>query len=153
MPFERGPYLTTATFCEQVLQEATGVISLIRIVDRMTITSTGADAPEEMPPAQLNWTLVITLKSGDARGSHPVKIVPQLPSGETKSPLIMSVHLEGDNKGQNIISRMTMDLEMPGIYWFNIYVDDQLLTKVPLEVIYSRIVTPGPQEPPTPGLN
>jgi hypothetical protein len=145
MAFERGPYLTTATFCEQVLQETSGVLSLIRIVDRMTITASGPDAPEEMPPAQLNWTLVVTLKSGDARGSHPVKIVPQLPSGETRSPVTLSVHLEGDNKGQNLISRMNMRLEIPGIYWFHIYLDDQLITKVPLEVIYSRIVTPGPQ--------
>ncbi len=145
MAFERGPYLTTATFCEQVLQETSGVLSLIRIVDRMIITASGPDAPEEMPPAQLNWTLVVTLKSGDAHGSHPVKIVPQLPSGETMSPTTLSVHFEGDNKGQNLISRINMPLQMPGIYWFQIYVDDQLLTKVPIEVIYSRIVTAGPQ--------
>lgn len=150
MPFERGPYLITAVFCEQVLQEASGVLSLIRIVDRMTMTSTGPNAPVEMPHAQLNWTLVITLKSGDARGSHDVKIVPQLPSGETKSPIIRSVHLEGENKGQSLITRINMPLEMPGIYWFQIYVDEQLITKVPLEVIYSRVVTPGPQRPTPP---
>ena len=153
MPFERGPYLTTAVFCEQVLQEQTGVLSLIRIVDRMTTTFAGPNAPEEMPPAQLNWTLVITLKSGDIRGSHAVKIVPQLPSGETLSPVTLSVHLEGDNKGQNLLSRMNMRLEMPGIYWFQIHFDDQLITKVPLEVIYSRIVTPGPQRGLPPGVN
>lgn len=145
MAFERGPYLTTATFCEQVLQETSGILSLIRIVDRMIITSSGPDAPEQMPPAQLNWTLVITLKSGDARGSHPVRIVPQRPSGETMAPITLSVHLEGDNKGQALIARTNMPLEMSGIYWFLIYVDDQLITKVPVEVIYSRIVTPGPQ--------
>lgn len=147
MAFERGPYLTTATFCEQILQETSGVLSLIRIVDRMIITSSGPNAPEQMPPAQLNWTLVVTLKSGDARGSHPVKIVPQLPSGETMAPITLSVHLEGDNKGQNLIARMNTPLEMAGIYWFHIYVDDQLITKVPVEVIYSRTVTSGPQRP------
>ena len=149
MPFDRGPYVTVATFCEQVLQEASGVLSLIRIVDRMTTTATGPNAPEQMPPAQLNWTLVISLKSGDARGSHPVKIVPQLPSGETLQPITLSAHLEGENKGQNLLATMNMPLAMPGIYWFHIFVDDQLMTKVPLEVIYSRIVTPGqyPQPP------
>ena len=150
MPFERGPYITTATFCEQVLQEASGVLSLIRIVDRMTTTSTGPTAPENMPPAQLNWMLGITLKSGDARGSHPVKIVPQLPSGETLQPITLSVHLEGENRGQNIVTKVDMRLEMPGIYWFQIFFDEHLMTKVPLEVIYSRIVTPGsPTQPPT----
>ena len=148
MPFDRGPYITAATFCEQVLQEASGVLSLIRIVDRMVTTATGPTAPEQMPTSQLNWTLVIALKSGDARGSHPVKIVPQLPSGETLQPITLSADLEGENKGQNLLARMNMPLEMPGIYWFQIFVDDQLMTKVPLEVIYSRIVTPGPQAQP-----
>ena len=148
MPFERGPYITAATFCEQVLQEGSGILSLIRIVDRMTTTATGPNAPEQMPPTQLNWTLVIALKSGHARGSHPVKIVPQLPSGETLEPITLSAHLEGENKGQNLLARMNMPLEMPGIYWFQIFVDDQLMTKGPLEVIYSRIVTPGRQTQP-----
>ena len=145
MPFERGPYLTLATFCEQVLQESSGVLSLIRIVDRMVVTASGPNAPEDMPPAELTWTLVITMKSGDSRGSHPVKIVPQIPSGETLAPVTLPIHLEGENKGQNLITRMNMQLRMPGIYWFQIFFDDQLVTKVPLEVIYSRIVTPGPQ--------
>jgi hypothetical protein len=151
MPFERGPYLTTAVFCEQVLQEASGVLSLIRIVDRMNVTASGPHSPEEMPPQKLGWTLVITLKSGDARGSHPVKIVPQRPSGETMPPITLSVHLEGDNKGANLVAKMDMQVEMPGIYWFNIYVDDYLITRVPFELIYSRIVTPGLPKPPSPG--
>jgi hypothetical protein len=117
----------------------------------MTITAAGPNAPDDMPQGTLSWTLVITLRSGDARGSHPVKIVPQLPSGETLSPVTLSVHLEGENKGQNLLTRMNMPLSIPGIYWFQIYFDDQLITKVPLEVIYSRIVTPGPQGSTPPG--
>ena len=144
MPFERGPYIAAATFCEQVLQEASGVLSLIRLVDRITTTASGPEPPLEMPTTQLNLTLAIAMKSGDVRGSHPVRITPQLPSGETLAPITLSVHLEGNNRGQNLLSQMNMPLEMPGVYWFLIHFDDLLMTKVPLEVIYSRIVTPGP---------
>ena len=145
MASDRGPYIATAVFCETLLTEASGVLTLVRIVDRMTSTAVGPNAPEEMPPTRLNWTLVIALKSGDARGSHPVKITPQLPSGETLRPVILSAHFEGGNKGVNLLSQLDMQLPMPGIYWFHIHVDDQFMTKVPLEVIYSRIVTPGDQ--------
>ena len=142
MSFERGPYLNLAAFCEQVIEDKSGVLSLIRVVDRRTITSQGPSAPEEMPPTNLDWTLVLTLKSGEVRGSHAVKIVPELPSGEILSPVTLSVHLEGDNRGRNIISRMNMVLPMPGVYWFKMYFDDEFLTQVPVEVIYSRVVTP-----------
>ena len=144
MSFEQGPYLNVAVFCEQVIEDKSGVLSLIRIVDRRTVTFQGPGAPEEMPPTNINWTLVLTLKSGAARGSHAVKIVPHLPSGETLSPFSLSVHLEGDNRGQNVLSRINMDLPMPGVYWFKIYVDEEFLTQIPIEVIYSRIIGPQP---------
>jgi hypothetical protein len=141
MPFERGPYLSVAAFCEQVIEDKSGVLSLIRIVDRMNVTAQGPSAPPEMPPSNLNWTLVLTLKSGEARGSHEVKIVPELPSGETIPPSIFSVHLEGGNRGANLISRINMLLTMPGVYWFKIYIDDEFITQLPIEVIYSRFVS------------
>ena len=148
MSLERGPFLTVATFCELVIEDKAGVLSLIRIVDRMHVSASGPTAPEEMPPTSLNWFLVMNFKSGDARGSHPVKIEPELPSGLRLAPLILSAHFEGGNRGQNIISRLNLKLEMPGVYWFRIYVDDQLVTQIPVEVIYSRTVTPQPPTPP-----
>ena len=142
MPFDRGPYLSVATFCEQVIEDKSGVLSLIRIVDRLDFIIQGPNAPEEMPVSNFNLTLVLTLKSGDARGSHEVKIVPELPSGETLSPSILSVHLEGGNRGADLISKFDMPLAMPGVYWFKIYIDGEFLTQTPIEVIYTRVVSP-----------
>lgn len=147
MAFDRGPYLSVAAFCEQVIEDKSGVLSLIRIVDRMTITAQGPTAPEEMPPAMLNWFLVLVLKSGEARGSQTVKIEPELPSGLRLEPTMLPVHLEGGNRGQNIVSKLNMKLEMAGIYWFRILIDDQFLTQIPVEVIYSKVMTPQPRPP------
>ena len=99
MAFERGPYLSVAAFCEQAIDDKSNVLSLIRVVDRMTVTGQGSNVPDEMPPTNLDWTLVLVFKSGDARGSHPVKVVPQLPSGETRPPFELSLHFEGGNRG------------------------------------------------------
>jgi len=150
MSLEKGPYLMLAAFCELVIEDKSGVLSLIRIVDRMHITTQGPTAPEQMPPATLNWFLVLTLKSGDARGTLPVKIEPELPSGIKAPPLTLSAYFEGGSRGVNMISRLNMKLEMPGIYWFWIYVNDIFFTKIPVEVIYSRTVTTAPP-PPRPG--
>jgi hypothetical protein len=147
MGFETGPFLTLAVFCEQVIEDKSGVLSLIRIVDRMYVSASGPMAPEEMPPTFLNWFLVLSFKSGEARGSHPIKIEPELPSGLRLEPILLSAHFEGGNRGTNIISKLNMKLEMPGVYWFRIYVDDQFATQTPVEVIYSRTVAP---QSPTP---
>lgn len=65
-----GPYLAMALLCEKVLREADGVLSLIRIVDRITVSFSGPDAPVQMPPAPVNLTLVVGFKSGFARGPY-----------------------------------------------------------------------------------
>ncbi|MCP4608964.1 MAG: hypothetical protein GY845_09655 [Planctomycetes bacterium] len=148
MNFEGGPYVNLATFCEQLIEDKSGVLSLIRVVDRMHINAQGPNAPEQMPPAQMNWFLILNFRAGTARGSHIVKIQPELPSGLKLDPISMSAHFEGGNRGVNIISRLDMKLEEPGVYWFWIFLEDQMVTKIPLEVIYSRVVTPTP--PPTP---
>lgn len=140
-PFERGPYIQIAAFCERVLREADGVVSLIRIVDRITHTEMGPSAPEEMPEVRYPLFLVITLKSGTARGRREITIIPEQPSGETIQPITLSVNMEGESKGVNITSRIDFPYKMEGLYWFNVQFDHQIITRLPLEVRYSRMVT------------
>ena len=143
MAFEKGPYLQIAAFCEQVIEDKTGVLSLIRVVDKITATSSGQQAPEEMPAMDLNWKFVLALKSGELRGSYPIKIVRELPSAEIREPVELSVHLEGGNRGANVIADLRMTIDMPGIHWVNVYFNGELLTRLPIQVIYSRFAGPG----------
>ena len=143
MAFETGPFLNLAVFCETVIQDTSGVLSLIRVVDRMKVAAHGPNAPEEMPPTQLSWTMVLHFRAGSARGSYPIKILPELPSGLSKEPIILSAHFEGGNRGINIISKVNMTLDMPGVYWFKIFLNDVFVTQVPVEIIYSRVSGPA----------
>ena len=141
MAFEEGPYIQVAAFCEQVIEEKTGVLSLIRLIDVLTHTATGPEVPPEMPPLLHGLKLVLMLKSGKARGRHEVRIVPELPSGETKEPIVLSVHFEGDGRGTNVIVEINFNFTLEGLYWFKIYLGEALLTRMPFQVKYSRVVT------------
>ena len=140
-PFEWGPYVQVAAFCEQVLREQDNVVSLIRIVDVINTTAQGPNAPEEMPELRHPLMMFIALKSGTARGRYNVTITPQLPSGETLQEIAMSVRLEGENKGHNITSNVDIPYRMEGLYWFIVRFDGNILTRLPLEIRYSRVVT------------
>lgn len=144
MAFGTGPYIQAAAFCENVIEDKTGALSLIRVVDTFTQTATGSEPPSEMPPVTWQMKLVLMLKAGRARGRYEVKIVPELPSGETKTPLTLTAYMEGEERGQNIIVNFVFTFTMEGLYWFNVYLDDALLTKMPLRVKYMRLVT-GPR--------
>jgi len=141
MQFEQGPYVQMAGLCEQVIEDKTGALSLIRVIDTITHTEARPDAPPEMPPVTYPLKMVVMLRSGRARGRHELKIIPELPSGEAKSPLIRSIQMEGEERGVNNIINMLFTFTMEGLYWFNIYLDDSLLTRIPLRIKYNRVVT------------
>ncbi len=147
MNMEQGPYIQAATLCDQVIEEKSGVLSLIRIIDTIMHTEARPDAPAEMPPVTYPLKLVLMLKSGRARGRHEIKVFPEMPSGEVKEPFVQSVQMEGEERGANSVINMMFTGTMEGLYWFNVHFDDTLLTRIPLRVKYNRVIAPLPPKP------
>lgn len=146
---KRGPFLSVAVLCEKVLEEKDGVKSAIRIVDRVTHTAVGQKPPKEMQPFDYNLTLLLKFKSGWARGSQSLRIEIIKPSGESSTPVQQTLFFEGEeDRGVDIVGNLTIKFEMTGIYWFQIYLDDEHITQIPLRIIYMPqiIQKQGPSE-------
>jgi len=138
-----------AVICERVLMEQDGVLSVIRVVDRITRMASGPDPPETMPPMLVtDLKMVVVLKADQARGRFAVKYVAEDPTG-IRTPLVeQDVNLSGGGAGVNIVTELNFALQHAGLYWFDILLggpkqDDELLTRLPLEVQYQRQVTRG----------
>lgn len=137
VPFEQGPYLSAAFLCEKVLVEGDGVKSAIRIIDRVTHSPAVSDPHEEMKPFNYKLTLLIKLKSGWARGSYPLEIRLVKPSAEVATPMQQMLNFEGEeDRGVDIVAEIAVRLDMVGIYWFKVYLNDIPLTQIPFRVIY-----------------
>ncbi len=141
-----GPFLSVACLCEKILEEKDGVKSAIRIVDRVTRTAAMPEPPEEMEPWQYSLKLLIKLKSGAARGVHSLGVQMIKPSQERMPLLTNSVFFEGDeDRGIDVVADMNMMLDQTGVYWFYITLNGNILTKIPMRVIYMpQIITPPP---------
>ncbi len=140
-----GPYVAVAVFCEKVLQEAGGPMSLIRVTDTIQQAAMGSDAPREMQPFMANITLAVTLKSGQAKGQFGLMIRPEAPGGFQMPPFETTIQLQGDAWGATVILPMQFAVSAPGVYWFDLLLtdpsgegEDQFLTRVPLDVVYQR---------------
>jgi hypothetical protein len=136
-----GPYLQAALFCEKVLEDKSGVLSLIRIIDRITITASGLQAPEEMPAVALN--LAIILKAGSLRSKYKLHVKPIAPNGKELATVSTSILLEGEDRGVNIILDVNLPVQEEGLYWFEIFFEEMLLTRIPLRIVYQRLSTPS----------
>lgn len=149
MPIQGGPYLVAAFLCERALREVDGVNSFIRIVDRWTVTGPS----EAMPPTAIQATLVVSFKSGIHRGNGQLTITPTSPSDVRMQSLTLPVLFEGDeDRGLAIIIPMAFPVQEPGLYWFNVSLDGQSFSEIPLRVVYHRVVPMQMPSNPNPGL-
>lgn len=144
MTAQGGPYVQAACFCDLVLEDKSGSLSLVRIIDKLTHVAQGPNPPDQMPPVPYLLKLALMLKNGQARGRHNLRVVPELPSGETEDPLTLTAHFEGDDdNGQNAVINLAFTFKLEGLHWFKVYLDDQFLTALPFRMKYNRLVT-GP---------
>lgn len=135
-----GPYLAFAVLCEKALIEADGVLSLIRIVDRFTITASGPDVPNDLPAHLIQFHVGISLRSGRARGRHTLRVDLEKPSGEFMRGKDTPVHFEGEERGVNIVAPTSVGADQEGLYWFHVFLNGKdFLTKIPLRVQYQPI--------------
>jgi hypothetical protein len=136
MPIEGGPYLSSALLCEKALQETDGVVSVIRIVDRWTVSG----PTEEMPQTAIQTTMVLMFKSGFHRGPGRLTVTPISPRDARLLAMEIPVHFEGDeDRGVNVVIPMAFPVQEPGVYWFEVALDGQIVSHIPLRVIYHRV--------------
>jgi len=128
------PYLSIAVFCEKVLREPDGVMSLIRVVDRFMV----AGATPEMEPQVLKFTLVVSFKSGFMRGKAIIAVRPKSPTGVDLPAMEFPVLFEGEDRGVALIGEINFPVSEEGLYWFEVYLMQELVTKMPLRVLYQR---------------
>ena len=147
--FQNGPYMTAAFLCERILEEKDGIKSAIRIHDKVIQAALGPKVPDTMPPIPAAPTLFLSLKNGQARGKHVIKVALMKPDNTVASEQTISVNLAGaDNNGTELVARLQVMLDQEGVYWFDIYYDDLRLTRIPWEVVY-LIQTTGRSDPPS----
>ena len=146
---ETGPYLAMAVLCERAIREVDGVISLVRITDKVTCTLVGPVMPDPLPALpEVSLSLVIMLRAGEARrGPYVIRVRPEPPSGEPIAETELSVNFKDPPEiGANFIINLTMAVNQEGVYWITVLLNDDLLTRIPLQVEYDLQQAEAPAE-------
>jgi hypothetical protein len=142
------PFVQVAAICQSPLQEATGHLSLIRLMDRVPI----AGITDEMQPQPLNQlAIVVVLKSGEMKGKYNIKIVPVTPSGKRLAGPQLTALFEGEERGVAIVLPVALVAEEEGLYWFDVMLEQELLTRIPLRVMYQKMQQGTPFQSPQAG--
>lgn len=146
-----GPYLAAAFFCEKMLKEADGVSTFVRMVDILTVPKPDdlPVGPDGQPPlAGTMITAVVSFKSGNATGEKPAKLVANFPSGRQMDIVAATPVFLGGEKGASLYVHMPVPVTEEGLYWYDVILDGETVTRMPLRIIY-REPSPAPAPPPS----
>jgi hypothetical protein len=137
--FAMGPWLQMAVICHTALSESNGQLSLIRIFDRMIVPGT----TPEMQPQTIQITLAVAFKAGELLGNHKISITPFAPNEKQLPAMEFPVLFEGQERGVNLILPIAFPVSEDGLYWFDVAVNGQRYTRIPLRLLYQQITLPG----------
>jgi len=155
MPIDRGisgPHLGAAFLCEKILQEKDGVQSFIRIVDRFTVPvfpklPEGVQLPPGAGPGNqfIQFNLVVMVKAGSVPGGkYHLGLQLNKPDGSPLPKNVVDVFLQGDNdNGVAAVFPIVLPQPEEGLYWFDVYFEESLLTRVPLRVLHQQMQMMG----------
>ena len=132
------PYVQTAVFCEQVLDQSEGVVSAIRIFDRLNLQPP-AEPPSGTPPDAKPAILVrilLMLKSGPVRSKREIRIVYKAPNGQSGELFKGPGDFRGGEFGVVIQGPVVIPMLGEGLYWCSILADDVEITRMPLRIAY-----------------
>jgi len=117
------------------------MISAIRIVDKITTFSEGANPPDEMPPTHVNLHLLVSIVPGSARGGNDISMHLEAPSGVTSDLLTQRVTFQMQHSPAHIAGPVNLHLSEAGLHWIHVRFNGLLLTKIPLVAEFSRLAT------------
>lgn len=156
-----GPYVSVAALCELVLEEKVERLSCIRFMDKIEVTSTFSRPvsdqekellPTAMPVVPFPVRGLLSLKSGGFIGKKVIRIDLIPPSGKPikKEGATQSfpAFFEGGEHGVNLVLDFTLNTQEEGLYYFDVFLDDEVITRIPLRVTFTRHI---PSDLPPPG--
>jgi hypothetical protein len=138
-----GPFLAGAFFCETVIEDkGDDTLSAIRIIDQVNIL-VPADAPPDFPSEQnrirVPVVAILFFRTGDAKGSHSVRVEMESPTGKKNPPFEQVLPFSDvEHGGANIRLNMTIGVVKGGLFLYDVFLDNKLVTRMPLKINVDR---------------
>ena len=130
------PFVQIAAFCENLLEEADGAMTPVRIIDTYWVPPLPEGLPDGMRPIVLVKG-IIALKSGDVTGPHAVSLEMENTQGvrtklspEEGWPVVFN----GGEHGVNLKINFPLGVKNFGLCWFDVFFDGELVTRIPLRL-------------------
>lgn len=139
----KGPFLTMAFFCEKALQEGDAVFSAIRIINQVLVEQHD-DGPDLPPKYLMDLWMFVGFSSEAYEARRGLHITVTSPSGkEVRIPEkgAQVIFFPKEEYGSTTRIQLRLGVEELGMFWFRIYLDNELMGQTPFIIKYRRTQT------------
>jgi hypothetical protein len=128
---QSGPYVALAVFCTRIDRQTDGSTDVIGVVESLNL-----DSPFSPPITNnsLMMTAVVSVRGDTMRGAYPLAIRGHYPDGTPGTTLSQLVEFSDAQPTATIALPIQIAIGELGEYWFDVTLDQQLLTRVRLDV-------------------
>jgi hypothetical protein len=129
-----GIYIT-AFFCRDIMEERDGVVTAIRLCELFQVSIPDGFTPQTttFPPVEIK--AVLTFKSEVPR-SFRVSLRGIDPNGTILGMQHWKCQTLGNVHGNMILANIRVASNIAGVFWFDVLVDGELGTRMPLRVAH-----------------
>lgn len=135
-----GPHVGLAVLCHRLDRQEDGSLDVLGIVDGVLLeppSPTESDPLGLRPAAVLPLRLAVMLRAGAVRGRRAVRVVGHYPGGREAAAVDVTVEFTDERPVAIVSVPIELEVHHAGTYRFDVSVDDVLLTRVPLEVVFA----------------
>jgi hypothetical protein len=128
---QAGPYVALAVFCTRIDRQTDGSTDVIGVVETLNL-----DSPFSPPMTNnsLMMTAVVSVRGDTMRGAYPLAIRGHYPDGTPGTTLSQLIEFSDAQPTATIALPIQIAIGDLGEYWFDVTLDQQLLTRVRLDV-------------------
>jgi len=130
-PLQSGPYVALAVFCTRIDRQTDGTTDVIGVVESLNLDSPFAPP---MTNNSLIMTAVVSVRGDTMRGAFPLAIRGHYPDGTPGTTLSQLVEFSDAQPTATIALPIQIAIGELGEYWFDVMLDQRLLTRVRLDV-------------------
>lgn len=130
-PLPSGPYVALAVFCTRIDRQTDGSTDVIGVVESLNL-----DSPFSPPMTNnsLMMTAVVSVRGDTMRGAFPLAIRGHYPDGTPGTTLSQLVEFSDAQPTATVALPIQIAIGDLGEYWFDVMLDQRLLTRVRLDV-------------------
>ncbi len=135
-----GPHLQAALLCQYVeQQEQNGPITIVGLIDRVVVRVPRTMPQMQVAPSVVSCYAVVILKTGSRPGNYKLRLALTSPSGRPLREFSLDIALPNEpDQGVNIVMPIQFTASEEGIYWFDVKLNGETLTRTSLRRVVQR---------------